>query len=57
MTKAGLIPMLRPTAPLNFFAIISRVASEIGFKPSINKPVMRGINSITAPILMPKPKI
>ena len=33
--------------------ISSRVASEIGFKPSMKRLVIRGINSITAPILIP----
>ncbi|EJX08430.1 hypothetical protein EVA_03465 [gut metagenome] len=49
--------MLRPTAPLNFLAISSRVASEIGLKPSMKSAVIRGISSITAPILMPNPNI
>lgn len=40
-----------------FLAISSRVASEMGFKPSMNKAVIRGISSITAPILIPKPNI
>ena len=57
ITKAGLIPIFKPTALLNFLAISSRVASEIGFNPSMNRLVIRGINSITAPILIPKPRI
>mgnify|MGYP000731858553 CR=1 FL=1 len=42
--------MLNPVLFLYFLAISSRVASEIGFNPSIKRLVIRGINSITAPI-------
>ena len=57
ITSAGLIPMLKPVLFLYFLAISSRVASEIGFKPSMKRLVIRGINSITAPILIPSPRI
>ena len=57
ITKAGLIPILSPALFLYFFAISSRVASEIGFRPSIKRLVIRGINSITAPILIPRPNM
>ena len=57
MTKAGLIPMCKPAFSPNLRAIIWRVASEMGRRPSMNSPVMRGINSMTAPILIPNPRI
>ena len=57
ITRAGLIPMLRPFVPLNFLLMSSRVASEIGFSPSMKRDVMRGMSSITAPILIPAPRM
>ena len=57
ITSAGDIPMLRPSAPLNLRAMRLRVASEMGFRPSMKSTVTRGISSITAPILMPSVRI
>ena len=56
MTSAGLMPM-EISRPLNRLATSSRVASEMGLSPSMKRPVMRGISSITAPILMPRPRM
>lgn len=57
MTSAGLMPMCRPAFSPNFLEISSLVALEMGRRPSMNRLVMRGISSITAPILMPKPRM
>ena len=57
MTRAGLMPMLMPAEFLNFRLTRSLVASAIGLSPSIKSDVMRGMSSITAPILMPRPRM
>ena len=57
ITSAGDIPIYNSLSAPNFFAISSLVASEIGLRPSINRLVIRGISSITAPIFIPSPRV
>ena len=53
ITRAGLMPMYT-FLPWNLRFTNSFVLSEIGIKPSIKSLVMRGISSITAPMMMPR---
>ena len=62
ITSAGDIPIyIFPILNLEFrnweFFTTSCVFSEIGIKPSMNSLVIRGISSITAPIVTPKNRI
>ena len=56
MTTAGDMPMYT-FLPLNLRFTTSCVFSATGFRPSINKEVMRGMSSITAPIVTPRKRI
>ena len=40
--------------PLNFLPTTSLVFSEMGIRPSTNNLVMRGMSSITAPMVTPR---
>ena len=57
MTSAGLIPIESPLSPEKRFSTKLRVCSQIGFKPSMKRAVMRGISSITAPTVTPSFKM
>ena len=50
-TRDGLRPMRNSTLPLNLRCSSFLTASVIGSSPSPNRPEMRGIRSITAPML------
>ena len=53
ITTAGDIPIYI-FLPLNFCLTTSWVFSAMGFRPSMKRLVMRGMSSMTAPIVTPK---